>query len=318
MTRRLPIIAASLTRPRRGAGDGSGMARAAFTIVELLVVMAIMIVLLGLTGAAVSGARASSKKQQTQLLISKLDAIVQQQFATYASSSVVASGVIPADMTKAAYRGWFIRRNLITGDLPDRWTDVKAIATGTLTVSGNGSATLPITAQQRVYAAIWNGFANKPTDQYAGAECLFMIVMQGGIADCLDCGELKTGERGDKDNDGAFEFWDQWGNPIGFILWPSGLELPAGSTSKFFSGTRSLLPSATSSAPALGMRPLIYSAGPDGEYGFERNSESEQLTAGSSPVGRDCGNWEKPPAFATPSGSVAADNITNLDGEARQ
>jgi hypothetical protein len=147
-----------------------------------------------------------------------------------------------------------------------------------------------------------------------------MIVMQGGIADCIDCGELRTADRGDKDGDGLFEFWDAWGNPIDFILWPAALQLPAGSGAAFFTtGTRTLQTiSSARPAPALGMRPLIYSAGPDGEYGFTRGQEAPTITAGSSPKGRDCGNPAEDPTatMGQPEGSVASDNLTNLDAEA--
>ncbi|MEX0671563.1 MAG: prepilin-type N-terminal cleavage/methylation domain-containing protein, partial [Pirellulales bacterium] len=297
-----------------------------FTLVELLVVLAIMMVLMGLMASAVSAARGSQNKQATQMLIAKLDTIIQQQFATYASRNVLLSGSTPTGFpSKAAYRSWYIRRNLITGDLPDRWTDVAAVASGTTvaaTITGT-TTYLPLTGPQRSYASMYKSGTAPPSDQYAGAECLFMTVMQGGFTNCLDCGELKTSDRGDKDTDGAFEFWDAWGNPIGFILWPAGLELPAGTGTKFFSASRSLEnPFVGSPSPALGMRPLIYSAGPDGEYGFNRDNERPTLTSGSTPVGRDCGNWT-----TTNTGSSAGavdgidyrdDNITNFDAEARK
>jgi prepilin-type N-terminal cleavage/methylation domain-containing protein len=329
------------SRPAAAPAGG----RAGFSLVELLVVMSIMVVLVGLVSAAVAGARSSQKKQATRLLISKLDAIVQQQMATYAARVVPpAPGPLPADWTKAAYRSWYIRRNLITGDLPDRWSDVAALASGTVPLTVSGNAKLPVTAPQRTYAAVLSGLArrdnggNTPSPaeieakavqlgaSYAGAECLFMIVMQGGIADCIDCGELRTADRGDKDGDGLFEFWDAWGNPIGFILWPAGLQLPGGSGATFFAGSRALenpFPPPSGGivpSPALGMRPLIYSAGPDEEYGFNRGNEVATLTApaGASPAGKDCGNPAADPTatMAQPEGSVASDNLTNLDAEA--
>lgn len=313
--------------------------RAGFSLVELLVVMSIMVILMGLVAAAVAGARSSQAKQSTQLLISKLDTIIQQQMATYAARVVPpAPGPLPSGWTKAAYRSWYIRRNLITGDLPDRWSDVAALASGTVPLSVSGTAKLPVTAPQRTYAAVLvamakrkNGGANPSPAQieaaaielaasYAGAECLFMIVMQGGVADCLDCGELRTADRGDKDGDGLLEFWDAWGNPIGFILWPAGLQLPGGTGTKFFSGSRAIevFPASARPTPALGMRPLIYSAGPDGQYGFNRANEMANLTAGSPPVGSDCGNPAATPTqtMAAPEGPLASDNITNLDAEA--
>jgi prepilin-type N-terminal cleavage/methylation domain-containing protein len=325
-------------RPAAAAPAGI---RAGFSLVELLVVMSIMVVLVGLVSAAVAGAQSSQKKQSTRLLISKLDAIIQQQIASYAARVVPPPpGPLPSGWTKAAYRSWYKRRNLITGDLPDRWSDVAALASGTTPLSVSGDAKLPVTAPQRTYAAVLVGIAKQKTGDsnptaaqieatavdlaasYAGAECLFMTVMQGGIADCIDCGELRTADRGDKDRDGLFEFWDAWGNPIGFILWPAALQLPGGSGATFFTGSRALevFPSARPT-PALGMRPLIYSAGPDGEDGFYRGDEAPTLTIGSAFPGSDCGNWAVTPTstMGEPESGKAlltVDNLTNLDAEA--
>ncbi len=321
------------SRRREAAGQGALILRRGFSLVELLVALSIMTLLMGLIGAAVSAARTTSKRQATQLLIEKLDAIVQQQFTTYSSRTVVLPGGVPAGFPGAAsYRSWYVRRNLITADMPDRWTDVAAIASGTTVASG--TTKLPITQPQRTYQAIWNGMSSQQQsasgNEHAGAECLFMIVMQGGLANCIDCGELKTADRGDKDGDGAFEFWDAWGNPIGYILWPAGLQLPAGTTSRFFTTGGRVLETAfptirgVTPSPALGMRPLIYSAGPDGESGFNRGTEASNLLAGTgSFVGFDCGNPLVNPTqtMASPeaaAAAVTADNITNLDAEAKR
>lgn len=317
------------SRRREAAGRGGVVLRRGFSLVELLVALSIMTLLLGMIGAAVSAARTTSKRQATQLLIEKLDAIVQQQFTTYSSRTVVLPGGVPAGFPGAAsYRSWYVRRNLITADMPDRWTDVAAIASGTTVASGTNF--LPITQPQRTYTAILRGMnasGSLPSDTYAGAECLFMIVMQGGLANCIDCGELKTADRGDKDGDGAFEFWDAWGNPIGYILWPAGLQLPAGTASSFFAKGGRTLEAAfptirgVTPSPALGMRPLIYSAGPDGEYGFNRLGEASNLLAGTNPAGHDCGWWESSSTMAEmakPESNVTADNITNLDAEAKR
>jgi type II secretory pathway pseudopilin PulG len=306
------------------------MRRQAFSLVELLVVITIIMMLMGIMGAAVSNARGGQKKQATLALIGKLDAVIQQQFASYAGRDVTFPPTLPPGMTGGSYRSWFIRRNMINGDLPDRWVDVKYMA------DNPGQFTSP---HQRAYIAVWNSLTSTQRTvpgsdpqshvsvAYAGAECLFMIVMRGGIANCLDCGDLAAGKIGDKDGDGAFEFWDEWGNPIAFLLWPSAVELPAVGGVKFFSGQRALqvaFPAATAPAPApsLGMRPLIYSAGPDGEYGFETQAASSNLNTGTNPVGKDCGNWAVSPAslyggLAT-GPDTRADNLTNFDAEAKQ
>jgi prepilin-type N-terminal cleavage/methylation domain-containing protein len=291
-----------------------------FTLIELLVATAIIAMLLALVGAAVSATRSNQKIENTRRLIAKIDAILSEQLSRYDSMNVDVSAA-PSEQTRGAYRAWSIRRNHISGDLPDRWTDVEYMT---------GGAWHRETAAQRTYAAIWADATIKPSPAFAGAECLFMIVMMGGIADCLDCGDLKTADIGDVDNDGFNEFLDDWGNPIGFILWPCGVELPAGSGTKFFSGSRQLAdPFSGYPSPTLGMKPLIYSPGPDGEYGFDRRAEACTLSAepaGGSLFGpgTDCGNHLSATFMASGGVSlvdgvdVRGDNITNLDEEAKR
>ncbi len=286
-----PPGASSAVREPRSA------ARRAFTLVELLVVVSIILVLMGLMASAVSAARGSQKKQATQALIAKLDVIIQQQYATYASRN------IPGATTSAA-RGVGLRK-MATGDLPDSWADVAYMAS---------NASQFTSSPQRAYVAIYNAAiaANKtPTSDYSDAECLFMIVMQGGIANCLDCGELKTTEKGDTDSDGFFEFLDAWGQPLRYVLWPAGLELPPGS-GKFFSTNLPI----SSAAAGRTMRPLIFSGGVD-------QTNSTAVNGGSNlQLGVKCGDPTDPTVStfggkeASAGGDFRADNITNLDAEA--
>jgi len=313
--RRQPFPARRCQPPPPPAEGRREAACGGFSLVELLVVISIIITLVLMTGAAVSAARTSQKRQATQALIAKLDAIISQQFGSYGSRVIPEGLTVPSGMTAGTHRAWYIRRHMINGDLPDRWVDVKYMA------DHPADFTSPT---QRAYIASWNANATQPTDSYQGAECLFMIIMQGGIASCVDCNELQSATKGDKDEDGFFEFWDAWGNPIAFLLWPSAVELPAGTGTRFFSGPRPLEPpfptTGPSPSPSLGMRPLIYSAGADGEYGFETQAAVANLSVGTNPVGRDCGNWEVSPAslYGGPAagGDDHTDNLTNLDAEA--
>ena len=292
--------------------------RPAFTLTELLVVIAIILLLMTLMGGAVSAARSGAKISSTRATIDKLNTILTTQLATYESRSVDIPASLPSGIpTRSSYRAWFIRRNLISGDMPDNWRDVELLASGTASTLNSG--TLPLTSHQRTYAAIWNSTSPKPNDVYADAECLFMIVMRGGVADCLDCGPLRTVDIGDKDGDGANEFWDAWGNPIRFVLWPVGVELPPGSGVNFFSGSRA--PQSAffgSPTPTLGLRPLIFSDGPDQRNSTTVNAASNILT------GTNCGNPDDSVVktfgglFADSNGDARADNITNFDAEAKQ
>jgi hypothetical protein len=273
---------------------------------------------------AVSAARSVAKANATLATIDKLNTILTAQLATYDSRSVDAS-LLPSGITsKSAARAWYIRRNMITGDLPDRWSDVSYMAANPNSF---------ISASQRAYISIWNSgtaAGRTPTVQFEGAECLFMIVMRGGIADCLDCGALRTTDVGDQDTDvngnvvgdGMPEFLDAWGRPIDYILWCPAIDLPAQSGNKFFAGARAPVDpfpaSGSAPTPALRLRPFIYSAGADGQYSVERKPGSTTLDAGTNPTGRNCGNWGVDPTLSCGLTSAgAADNITNFDAEAR-
>lgn len=250
-----------------------------FSLTELLVAMAIMLVLASLASAAISAAASSQKKLRTKTLIGKLNAIVASQYEQYAGRDV--------DAASGTLRGQALRA-IAQGDLPDDWTIVNTLA---------GKPVAELTPHQLAYVAVWNSIANKQAvmQSNAGAECLFMIVMQGGIADCLDCRGLRI-DIGDQDGDGLPEFLDAWGNPIGFILWPSKLQLPSGSSKQFFSTILpfdAAVPTIDDSVGGL-MRPLIVSAGPDRAFGLT--------------------------STAAPQTGVNdyADNITNFDDEAKR
>jgi len=262
--------------PRRGPERRSAKG---FTLTELLVVMAIVLVLSSMAGAAISAASSSQKRLRTKTLIGKLDAIVAAHFAKYGHQRVeAASGTARAQALRA----------IAEGDLPDDWSDVVALA---------AKSEQDLSAHQKTYVAVWNAIADKQAvmQSNAGAECLFMIVMQGGIADCLDCRGLRM-EIGDQDLDGMPEFLDAWGSPLRFILWPSDLKLPPGSGKRFFSTVLpfdAYVPTIDDSVGGL-MRPLIVSAGPDREYGLTST------------------------AAALPGGAEHVDNITTFDDEAKR
>jgi prepilin-type N-terminal cleavage/methylation domain-containing protein len=211
--------------------------RPAFTLVELLVVVSIILILMGMIGSAVSAARTSQKNQATQALIAKIDGVIQQHYSSFASR------VVPG-ATSAADRAAKLR-TLASAEMPDNWGLV------------GGTATPP----QAAYASVRTSIPTITTGTYGDAECLFMIVMQGGVADCLDCEALGTSQKGDLDTDGAPEFLDAWGQPIRYVLWPSALKLPPSWTT-FFSSSAPFSAGTPAVAPGGTMRPLIYSGGP--------------------------------------------------------
>lgn len=278
--------------------------RRGFTLVELLVTIMIVLTLMTLIGAAVAAARTSQRKQATQAMIARIDLIIRQQYEKYASRGVPDS--VLAGANKAAARGSYLRR-LASAEMPDSWRDVEAIASGTTGVPTSG----PQRAYVGIYQALKAANSSYPTGDYADAECLFMIVMQGGLVDCVDCGELKASDKGDLDGDGAFEFLDAWGRPIRYVLWPAGLELPPGS-GLYFTTTA---PFVTGTSPAATMRPLIFSGGPDQVNAMLVNSGGN-LQAGSACGDPSQADVAKFGARDTSGPDARADNVTNFDAEA--
>lgn len=249
-----------------------------FTLTELLVALAIMLVMVSMAAGAISASRTRQKRIATEALIAKIDAIISAYYSGFASRSV---NSVSADDRGAVLRGQ------VAGDLPESWVAVAELA----------MADEPLTGPQQAYVAVLLANQGRSTfdlirlNEMGNAECLFMIIMQGGVSGCLDCRSLRLNV-GDVDGDSNPEFLDAWGTPIGFILWPSELRLPADSRDRFFSTALPfdpVMPAATDARGGL-MRPLIYSAGPDRAYGL------------------------RPDAGPLP-GSV--DNITNFDAEAK-
>ena len=263
----------SLARPT----TAHAACRLAFSLVEVLVTVAIILTLASMTMAAVSVANGSGKKVRTRTVIAKIDAIIMAQYESYAGRSVAA--------TSDAARGEALR-TLAKGDLPDTWSTVATLA---------AKSESELTPHQRAYVAVW-----KSVDQAqvvvsnASPECLFLAVMHGGLADCLDCDSLRI-EVGDTDNDGMPEFLDAWNHPIAFVHAPSGLRLPFNSNANFFSSALPFDPVVATSLGAKGglMRPLIVSAGTDGALGL--GADASQI----------------------PGSNESRDNLTNFDEEAK-
>lgn len=267
-----------------------------FTLVELLVAIAIILVLMALMGAAVSATRTSGSRLKTQGTIAALDEILQRHFTNCEASRLGA--------TASATRGLALRRQ-VTADMPDSWDEVRYMKTQSQEFKS---------PRQRGYVAFLD--AESPTDEYGDAECLFMIVMQGALADCLGCSVLDNTSKGDLDSDGAMEFWDAWGKPIRYVLWPGGFERPIGT--RYFSTVAPFeTPPATASTSEI-MRPLVFSLGPDGTSSTAVHRAPPYLG-----MGNDCGNPTQADirtygGLETSAGRDGReDNITNLDGGTR-
>ncbi len=279
------------------------MKRTAFTLIELLVVVATILLLMSLTAVAVSSARSSQRRNQTRVTISKINEVLSSQWRTYPSQSGS-----PA----------FIRRNRITADLPPNWKDVAYLVANTDFKNPNPPSQIEfvadrLTRAQKTYISSYRN-GPTPTPEFGDDECLFLAVMYGGFAGCLDCAGLRVNKDfKDTDGDGWNEFVDAWGNPLSFILWPVGLQKPDGTN--FFNAASS------TDTLTFGMRPFVFSAGPDGQYGIEMGQSNGSPGIENLSLDGNCGNpnYSLYTTLGSPSSARdAADNLTNFDAEFRR
>ncbi len=167
-----------------------------FSLTELLVAIAIIAVLMSLSAVAVNAARNSQKVNQTRVTIAKLDRIISDQLRRYDSRYITSAQLTAANApsgngeTPSQQRAWYIRRNLINGDMPDRWADV---------------AKIQETLAQRNYTKLRSSLQADPSDPASpdrdSAECLFMIIMLGGFEDGRTSGargQLTLNEAGER------------------------------------------------------------------------------------------------------------------------
>jgi prepilin-type N-terminal cleavage/methylation domain-containing protein len=332
-------IPASFPPSRDSFARLDGDRRAAFTLVELLVVTVIIAVLASLSLAGLAGARQRSKIDKTRSTIRKIDAIIRPMYDSYRTRRVSSSSLTGVPTPSAsqcvhcydggsgaratmitAWKKLVVKRRMMVEEMPDNWGDV---------YSSISAVPSDSTAAPRRYARIkQNLISNVPrftqtvTGQsstygnlYANAEALNMVALVGGFDyDAIE--NFRADEMGDIDGDSAFEFVDGWGRPIMFIRWPAAF------TSIL---TDNSMPDPLDSSRTTAdwaLTPLIFSAGPDEasndplgtDSGYGVNLQKTWLGSSVSATYGNVGTTCTGNAQGTITNSTAfGDDITNHD-----
>jgi len=239
--------------------------RAAFTLVELLVALVIMLILVSLSLGGMAAARSRARVERTRATIRKLHEIVIPHYESYLRRRLPldVSGGAPAARRAAINLARLTRtRTLMLYEMPDSWGDV-AITTGTVGTLASG--TIPPYA----WTGVARGYASaraSATFPLGDAECLYQLVAFG-VNEPGALGTFRSDEIADTDGDNAPEFIDAWGTPIGFVRWPAGAHLltppspvqPANGTTHH----DPFDPNRLDNGPGYALMPLIFSAGSD-------------------------------------------------------
>jgi len=201
--------------------------RWSFTLVELLIVMAIMSIMASAVMFALFGVMEDAKAARTKSQITRLHTLVMTRWESYQTRAVRLPTATAGTARQKALLRLFALRELMRCELPDRITDVQdapitGIATPSLwrayrrrTVASVGSSWFQDTQPPSTATPYWSF-------EHQGAECLYLIVsnLREGDTSALDF--FRENEIGDVDADGMPEILDGWGNPIEFLRWAPG------------------------------------------------------------------------------------------------
>jgi prepilin-type N-terminal cleavage/methylation domain-containing protein len=214
--------------------------RNAFTLVELMVAMAVATLLAATVLVAMWGAQEEARAVNTQSQISQLHDLIMNQWQTYSTRSVA----MPAGTNPRAARQLrlVLIRDLMRMELPDRITDVRTPPIGFIDPNTNqpvlppndlidplafNPAAFPYTPHLwRTYllrAGSLMRISNKPwTESFEQAECLYLIV--SALQEQVDSPMrlLSQSRLVNVDGDAIPEIGDAWGNPVCFLRWAPG------------------------------------------------------------------------------------------------
>jgi len=297
--------------------------RRAFTLIELMIVIAIIGILSLLALAGGSAAYQQSKVQRTQAIVAKIDSLIMEKWEGYRTRPVPIR--INPSLQLTPRQVGLIRLNAIRElqrmEMPDRMSDVSSGPV--ILVSANGGSAPSLWKQyNRRAAATWDS----PNEN---AECLYLILaaMRDGDKSALDF--FSPSEIGDVDNDGMNEILDSFGQPITFLRWPAGyrndwvpnpVTMQDGSTPDSFDPMKVdyRFSDADTTNDPIALKPLVWSAGPDklhdinvgGGFTYASTSPPNDPYVNGGIIGI--------PSDANADGYLSyADNITNHDIEAR-
>lgn len=187
--------------------------RRGFTLVELLIVIAIIGIIAGLSMAALLGAAEEGRIARAQSQILKIDQLISEKYSSYRFRQLPIRIPANTDPRTAAQMRLNALRELMRMEMPDRLTDV---------IDDPVTPGMPVPAVTRSYRRYFSTTSASTTLSYDQAECLYAIIAQMREGDNSALSFFMNSEIGDVDGDGAYEILDPWGQPIMFLRWAPG------------------------------------------------------------------------------------------------
>jgi prepilin-type N-terminal cleavage/methylation domain-containing protein len=316
-----PSRSAAIFESARSADRGAAQAkrmRRGFTLVELMVVFVIVTILAGLSLAGLAGSRQRARFDKTRTTIRKISEAIGPTYESYFRRRVTLTQNIPNRRALASQKLSAIRTQMAY-EMPDTWADIfnngaSGVVGSVLALNAARATTGPIvvpTASMLAYADYKKNAVTwaKSNPLFDSAECLYMNLARSGLQpDIME--QFHSAEIGDKDGDGAPEFWDGWENPISFLRWAPGFSSPVQNSTT----PDPMDPQKADPNGSYALIPLIVSSGPDGLLGLatiDTVSSTGWIGLGVNQLfsaqGKGVGTPDSVPA------QDSLDNVTNHD-----
>ena len=266
--------------------------RSGFTLVELMISIAIIAVMASFVLVALAGVTEKAREDRTKAQIAKINELIMEKWESYLYRRMppaLVFGQYPENM-KAALSRLNAVREMMRMELPDHLDDVLKPAR---------MLRDPLT-KKPYEPTLWRAYRARAqyakaatgvdwTSQHEGAECLYLILSQMREADSSALESFSENEIGDVDGDGMKEILDAWGMPIRWLRWAPGhlspfqrrLSEDPEQDDMFDMAKVGTGYSVVTSRPRA-LYPLIYSAGPDNRFGIISATEDDSTGEGKN------------------------------------
>ncbi|MDA0659144.1 MAG: type II secretion system protein [Planctomycetota bacterium] len=211
----------------------SNRRRRGFTLVELLVSMAILTLLASILLVGLAGVTEKAREDRTRTLIERLNVIIMDQWDSYGTRRAAVNLTNVKNQKARMQLRLFAIRELMRMEMPDNKQEVFERTTSTppgpwiTTPPASWLAYQQMAMRLTKTNTLQDAFKKWSTDN-EGSECLYLILSRINDGDATALSQFKETEIVDTDGDGMPEIVDGWGRAILFVRWAPGFSTHPG------------------------------------------------------------------------------------------